>query len=278
MFRKLLAHHPEVHVPRETHFLPLLHEAFDRRAAPARELFDFIEQVFMAKGETILERMYRNQDLDAATFRSAVLAPFDGGAGRCTIREFMERFYQVLAEDRGAGIVGDKTPDYGLCMRMIQSIWPDAKFIHIARDGRDVAISMSKVLSFRILAASGVDHWWALAWRKGYQRWLDAARGEISIERFFELWYNRFLRIRAEAEGLAPGTYLEISYAAILRDAGRTLRRVASFLALPEELSWIDFASATVRGGNLDRNRSSPEYEVLTKRFAAELRSAGLEA
>lgn len=278
MFRKLLAHHPAVHVPRETHFLPLLHAAYGGAGATAAsEMFDFIEQVYMARGETILERIYRNQGLEAEAFRSAVLAPFDSGAGPCTIQPFMERFYRVLGEDRGATIVGDKTPDYGLCMEIIQSIWPEAKFIHIVRDGRDVAMSMSKVLSFRILAASGVVAWWELAWRKGYERWLEAAGEEIPHDRFFELWRRRLLGARAQSSHLPPSTYLEIQYDAILRDPASMLRAAASFLALPEEKSWIDAAAATVRSGNRERNQSTPEYNALTTRFAADLRSAGFE-
>jgi hypothetical protein len=275
MFRKLLSRHPLVHVPRETHFLPLLHDRYDSRAAPAAELFDFLEQVFMAKGETVLQRIFRNQEIDAEEFRANVLRPFGGGATPCNIREFMNSFYEALGQDRGVSIVGDKTPDYGLCMGVIQSIWPHAKFIHIARDGRDVAISMSKVLSFRILAASGIDAWWQLALHRGYEQWLGPARGEIPLERFFELWRRRLTRTRGEAARLSPGTFLEIRYEELLRTPAQALAQVHAYLGLPEPASWIDRAAEAVDRDNLGRNRDRPEYQALTSRFARELADGG---
>ena len=36
---------------------------------------------------------------------------------------------------------GDKTPDYVLYMKDLKKVWPNAQFIHVIRDGRDVALS-----------------------------------------------------------------------------------------------------------------------------------------
>jgi hypothetical protein len=171
--------------------------------------------------------------------------------------------------------VGDKTPDYGLCMGLLQSMWPGARFVHLFRDGRDVALSMSKVLSFRLLAAWGVNHWWALAWRKQYEQRMDEALAEQPLERFYNLWRSRVMRIWDESKRLDPGTYLEFRYERLLEQPRETLHRIADFLELPGPDGWIDEAASAIRRDNRNKNLDRPEYHMLTERFGDDLASLG---
>src|SRR5262249_23223047 len=152
MFRNLLRLHPRVHLPRETHWIPILFNAFGMRRVPIDELLALIQQVYMAKGRTAMERILQEEKLSVEDVVSQLrtLLPADGLA---SISQFMGGFYSLIGAHHDAEQVGDKTPDYGLCMTTLQTIWPEARFVHIYRDGRDVAMSMSKVLSFRLLAA-----------------------------------------------------------------------------------------------------------------------------
>ncbi len=184
----------------------------------------------------------------------------------------------MLGRAGGGTIVGDKTPDYGLCMRLIDAIWPEAKFIHVVRDGRDVALSMSQVLRFRILAASGEYRWWPLGWKRNYERWLDRARADIPLGRFFEVWLRRLTGMRDEAMHLRSSSVLDISYAEILRGAAETLQRAGAFLSLPDDAGWIARASARVLPANLNRNRDRPEYAEMTRRFGDALAAAGFSS
>src|SRR4028118_2054502 len=60
--------------------------------------------------------------------------------------------YFLAKEVRRTGkrIVGDKSPQHTACLDEIHEIYPDARIIHIVRDGRDVAVS-------------AMHHWWRLA-------------------------------------------------------------------------------------------------------------------
>ena len=62
------------------------------------------------------------------------LQPFSADAG-------LRAFYAPYAERFSKKIVGDKTPLYILHMSRIQRCLPEARFIHLIRDGRDVALS-----------------------------------------------------------------------------------------------------------------------------------------
>ena len=47
----------------------------------------------------------------------------------------------LYAEREGKTRYGDKTPGYVKEMRRIQRVLPEARFVHIIRDGRDVSLS-----------------------------------------------------------------------------------------------------------------------------------------
>jgi hypothetical protein len=51
-------------------------------------------------------------------------------------------FYRLYAERSGKSRWGDKTPDYVLHISDIAETLPEAHFIHIIRDGRDVGLSL----------------------------------------------------------------------------------------------------------------------------------------
>ncbi len=89
LLRKLLSAHPAVHVPKETHFLPILVETFGNGRAPARAMFEVVEQMYMAKGDSVIEHICRQQPFDAAGLRERTLRELDATKDGCTVGEFM---------------------------------------------------------------------------------------------------------------------------------------------------------------------------------------------
>lgn len=274
LFRNLLRYHPDVYVPRETHWLPILFHAYGLQKIRHTDFFRMLDSVYMAKGRTALERILLEEKLDAKEFRRS-LAGRLSPSGRDTIAECMNAFYGLVAEPHGASIWGDKTPDYGLCMTMLQTLWPDAKFVHIYRDGRDVAISMKKVLSFRLLVAWGINHWYAVAYKKQYEQHISNAHLDWPIEGFFELWKSRLTRIFDERDRLGKPCYMGIRYEELLKDPPEILSGVSKFLGLPEKENWIDAAATSVRFSNVGKNQDSDDYVRLTKRYGDDLRNMG---
>jgi Sulfotransferase family len=116
---------------------------------------------------------------------------------------------RVLAGKPGATVVLDKSPGYSPYVAHIRRLVPQVKFIHVVRDGRDVAVSLR-------VAATG----WARAWAPG------------SIASAASLWRSMVTAAR-EAEATGPSGYLEIRYEEMQADAAASLMRAFSFMGLP---------------------------------------------
>lgn len=54
----------------------------------------------------------------------------------------INEIYHCYARKKGKSIWGDKTPGYTKDIYVLNRIFPNAKYIHIIRDGRDVALSL----------------------------------------------------------------------------------------------------------------------------------------
>ena len=118
-------------------------------------------------------------------FRFAVSAPF-----------------VAYAEREGKRRWGDKTPAYIGHVDRLTAIWPDARFVVLVRDGRDVALSVMNV-------PFGPNNAWAAArsWANAIRRGRDAAR-----------------RFR--------GRVLEIRYEDLVTKPAETVGAVCDFLGL----------------------------------------------
>ena len=115
------------------------------------------------------------------------------------------RLLRAYAESQGKPRWGDKTPAYMLAVQRIGRTLPEARFIHLIRDGRDVALSQS-----------------ARAINEQPPPAEQAAR-----------WVKRIRKSREQAETLKGARYVEARYEDLVRDPEPVLRRICEFVDLP---------------------------------------------
>lgn len=60
------------------------------------------------------------------------------------LRGLVSSFYEAIARAHGKPIFCEQTPWYGQRLDLVSKLFPDAKYIHMVRDGRDVAMSFAR--------------------------------------------------------------------------------------------------------------------------------------
>ena len=214
LLRLMLDTHPEVAIPGETHWVPRLIKRMERAPLTADEAADFVTE----------HKRWGDFHLDAGQLRERfrALRPFTAGDA---IREF----YGLYSEREGKTRYGDKTPGYMREMLRLQRVLPETHFIHIIRDGRDVALSVLK-----------------LNW--GPSNPTEAA----------QLWTERIQKARQQAPKVS--NYMEIRFEDLVIDTEGTLRKVCEFIDLefvPGMLDYHERAADRLKEKERDLPRSN---------------------
>ena len=137
---------------------------------------------------------------------------------------FVRAFFGTYAERHGATRWVDKTPANVKCVERIFATLPDAKFVHLIRDGRDVCCSVAQ--------------WW---------RQFHPGK-PLGVAEAAEVW-ARWVRLGRAWR--AHPRCCEVRYEDLVSDPEPTLRRLLAFL----ELDWDD---AILRRES-DRPQNRPE-------------------
>ena len=196
LLRLMLDAHPLLAIPPETHFLPALLRLRSEGKTMREELFQTV----------VRGSRWNDFHLDEEAFKDRLEAvePF-------TLTQGIHAFYGMYAERRKKPLWGDKTPGYVLHLRGIAAALPNARFVHLIRDGRDVAASLRKL-------------WWGPG-------------DDIEAQAIDWLW-----RIReARQQGQVCPHYLEVRYEDLVRDPSTALRRICGFLELPYSGGMLDY-------------------------------------
>jgi hypothetical protein len=206
LLRVMLDRHSQLAVPDESYFVPQLADRHLRRV-DADEFVDDLRRL-----NTVAEW---NVPLDEV--RSQLHDRMSAGEAIGTV-------YAVYAHERGKPRWGDKTPMYMQNLRLLERLFPDARFVHLIRDGRDAA------LSFLAMPGGIVTETWMH----------PRTPAEFACQWRTEVAAARRLGRRVGAR------YVEVRYEELVADAETALQRVCAFAGLEYEPAMLDYA------GNVD--------------------------
>lgn len=135
--------------------------------------------------------------------------------------DFVAYLFNRYGKTRGKPLVGNKTPGYVRRMSTLRELWPDAKYVHIYRDGRDVCLSMLKERHERPISK-----------RAKWQRRFATIEEDPIIT--MALWWEWDVRLGRET-GAAIGSnhYYEICYEEFVSDPEAGCRSLCTFLDVP---------------------------------------------
>jgi hypothetical protein len=177
MFRLMLGAHPTLAIPGESHFIPELWRVRKR---------------FYDKG-VLDARALAQAAMDTNHFRWWEI-PVEGVSERVealqepTFAGVMDAIFAAYAAEKGKSRWGDKTPIHVLSIPLLAELFPEARFVHMIRDGRDVALSYLSV-------PWGPQSLWQVA--RKWKRDVNAGRragGALGADRYMEIRYEDLIR------------------------------------------------------------------------------------
>lgn len=206
MLMMMLDAHPGLGVSRESWFLIDLMNALPLQGPLSQhqvdEAFDIIRQHPRWQRWNIPDR-------DLQTRLSKLTAP--------DLAELVEAVFQLDLERGKKARWGDKTPAYVHEIKRIHSMFPQARFIHIIRDARDVCISLSKV-----------------GWHGPKLRHMAS------------YWHAEVMSGIEAGRTLGSDIYLEVPYEKLVMLTEDSLKQICTFLDEPFDksmLAWYDLTA-----------------------------------
>jgi hypothetical protein len=222
MFGLMFDSHPDLAIAHEAHFIPAI-AMRDRRLLDQFDRQRFLELLYGDPNYVRLgiprEQIATQPAFQAATDYSAavraVLAAFAGSHGK--------RWY------------GDKTPGYVIHLDFLGRLFPEAKFIHIIRDGRDVAL--------------------------GYVERPEWGPRTITEAAFY--WRSRVSRGQEAGRRLGAQRYREVRYEAFLDDPAGVAAGLCEFIGIPFAPQMLDYHE---RGTSFAANSKDPQaFKALSR-------------
>lgn len=189
LLRMLLDSHPQLAITPETHWLK---DVMRQLATQPRDI--------AALKSVIVHEPHWGDMAFSGTELDAILTAHDANHPADTIRAIYRTYLNRFA---GKTRVGDKTPVHLGRMCAIARLLPEAHFIHLIRDGRDVALSYRNV-------------------------WFGPGKDPATAAAH---WMWRIRDARQQAQFLPH--YLEVRYEDLVADPEKVLRTIGDFIGLP---------------------------------------------
>jgi len=194
----MLNAHPEVAVPSESRFIVELW--------PGRDEVEV--DTFLAR--LTEHHLFHYWNLPIEAVRSEL-----GDTRSCLYVDAVAAAYRAFAAAHGKTRWGDKTPRYIEHIPFLGSLFPRARFVHLVRDGRNVALSYG-----------------------------DVPFGPKTVARAAQLWSARVRAGAKDGRSLPPHRYYELKYEDLTADPEGQLRSLCAFLDLDFAPDMLDHANA----------------------------------
>jgi Sulfotransferase family len=189
MLRLILNRHPRIAVPPESRFIT--------------ELWQGSDQVEV---DNFLGRLAAHERFAAWELSIEAVHKELGENSTVSYHDAITAAYRAYARSKGKDLWGDKTPRYVEHIPFLARLFPGSRFIHLVRDGRDVALSYA-----------------------------DVSFGPKTVSSSAHLWAKRVSAGIRDGRALGPARYTEIRYEQLVEDADPQLHELCAFLGVSFE-------------------------------------------
>jgi len=211
LLRRMIDAHPQIAIPPETHWIT---KPFERRQGVTPDGFVTPELVSRLLSREKFTRMRIGQDELEGLVAGEEPVPYS---------TFVASVFDLYGKGQGKRLVGDKTPSYLRHIPTLHILWPQAKFVHIIRDGRDVCLSI-------------------LNWKRGERiagRFAPWSEDPVSTT---ALWWKWNVTLgREDGAPLGLDLYHEVHYETLISEPTSECETLCGFLNLPYDEGMLQF-------------------------------------
>ena len=220
LLRHIVSAHPQIVIAPEAHWIPLW---FERQGGltPGGVVTPELIPELLAHSKFALFRLGREELMRLA-----------GNGQPIPYASFVTGIFDLYGKARGKKLVGNKTPDSVRRMDTLHTLWPQARFVHLIRDGRDVALSLMNWPNVRNKKPGT------------FPTWKDDPVSTAA------LWWELNVRRGREAgELLGPQLYREMRYESLVAHPDQECAALCSFLGLAYDEAMLHYHEAFSEAG-----------------------------
>jgi hypothetical protein len=203
LLRTIFDAHSRLAVANEPQFMGTAARQRKRLEANGFDMDEFLKVV-------VSNPNYRKWGLDQAAVETSVT-----GAAPRSVADGVRAVFEVFTEGEGKPLYGDKTPGYVVQIPELADMFPEARFVHLIRDGRNVALSYIE------------------------RPWGPTTVGEAAL-----YWRSRVGRGRVAGKRLGSDRYLEARYESLVENPEDEVHRICEFLDLEFESGMLQYQKA----------------------------------
>lgn len=209
LLRLLLNAHSQIVVTREAFFLmPLLKKKYLNRLISRNTIKNFNDDLTR---KAKIEKTCLQGTFVEGNYPEVILQILQQHE-KITVKDFIDSIFSFYCYKEGKNVWGNKTPSFFRNIDILYSLFPDAKFIHIIRDGRDVFHSMRKI---------------------------NPLRNNVSVMALD--WVYKLYRIEKSFRKIPANNKATVRYEDLIEKPIETLKSICSLIGVEYESNMMDF-------------------------------------
>jgi hypothetical protein len=212
LLRNIMSAHPRISITPEAHWIPLWYE--NRKGLTQKGLVT----------PALISELFAHPPFALFHLGKEEVLGLTSNCEPMSYASFLTAIFDLYGRMRGKDLVGNKTPDLVRKIDTLHSLWPEARFVHLIRDGRDVALSLMN---------------WPRVSHKRPGTFKTWKNDPVSTAAF---WWQLNVRAGRDAgKSLGSDLYYEMRYESLVSDSKNECLRLCDFLDLPYDNSMLHY-------------------------------------
>ena len=212
----ILTSHPAIVIPPECGFIVWLLDKYGNWGDPDSQetdrRSDFLNDLSRAK-------KIDTWNLDLVELERKILT--NNPNNYAELCDLVYRCYGEKFQKRDA-ILGDKNNFHVKHLENLRRIYPDARFVHLVRDGRDVACSYREVMTMRFMSPY-------------------APKLETRIDKIAQEWLENTRRVLMFSKQIGKSRTITVRYEDLVSDSARVVDKLCNWLGVEHEDKMLSF-------------------------------------